>query len=134
MLSGAVPSAEELDSLKGYLVPQAVMGVPQIASSIGVPLDEPDPFTSANLVAPLDSASAALAALARRVAPRDRYVVTAILISSDNRVAVINETLVRIGSTLPGGYRVTAIENDHVEIVGSTGVRRVLAIRDDTGP
>lgn len=132
-VSAAVPSAEDLDSLGKYLAARPSRGVPVIASNTGFRNDRPDPFVSIDFVPQPDSGAAVAVPVVKPVA-RDRYVVTAILISSDKRVAVVNEDLVSVGSMLPGGFRVTAIENDHVEIVAPSGVRRLLTIRSTSGP
>ena len=123
-VTSSLPSREELDSLSKYLAARA----PQSGSGFRVferpRIDDYDPFASSDFVE-LNVSSTAPTPPAR-----DRYVVTAILISKDKRVAVINDALVSVGSILPGGVRVTAIENDHVEIVGRSGTRRMLAIKD----
>ena len=127
-VSTGIPSAEELDSLSRYLAARP----PQSAPGFGIVgrsnFDQFDPFASAEFVELNVSSTAPVPRV------RDRYVVTAILISKDRRVAVINDTLVSVGSILPGGIRVTAIENDHVEIVGRSGTRRMLSIKDSEGP
>lgn len=136
-ISAGIPSAEELDSLSKYLTARPSRGVPVIASVNRTQIDQPDPFVSMDF-APAknagDSASAAGTQPAVRPVPRDRYVVSAILIASDKRLAVVNESVVTVGTMLPGGFRVTAIENDHVEIVAPSGVRRMLTVRESTGP
>lgn len=130
-VSPGIPSAEELDSLTRYLVPRQSRGVPIVAVATPVQFNQPDPFVSIEYVAAPDTT---VSQAVVRPVPRDRYVVSAILISSDRRIAVINEQLVTLGSMLPGGFRVTAIENDHVQIVAPTGASRVLTIRETTGP
>lgn len=130
VISAGIPTAEEFDSLSKYLAARPSQGVPEITSTQRVRQDLFDPFTAGDFVALTDTAGAVT------VVPkvRDRYVVTAILISRDRRVAVIDEALVSVGSILPGGVRVTAIETDHVEIVAPSGTRRMLAIKDSDGP
>lgn len=128
-LSSAIPAAEELEALGRFMTPAPLQGVPAIANASGMRLDGPDPFASNDYTKIIDTAGAA------PVQPvRERNVVSAILIANDRRVAVIDETLVSVGSTLPGGFRVTAIENDHIVIVTPDGVRRMLAIRDSNEP
>lgn len=131
-VSAGIPTAEELDSLARYLIPRQSRGVPVVAVATPVQYDQPDPFISMEYVAPPETPLAP-DTVARPV-PRDRYVVSAILISNDKRIAVINEQLVTVGSMLPGGFRVTAIENNHVQIVAPTGVSRMLSIRESTTP
>jgi hypothetical protein len=125
-VSASIPSAAEMDSLSKYLSPRAARGVPVLATGNALRAGQPDPFFSMDVVTTSDSLNRTVP----RPAVRDRYVVTAILISNNKRIAVINEALVTVGSMLPGGFRVTAIENDHVEIVAPSGVSRMLAIRE----
>ncbi len=130
-VSPGIPSAEELDALAPYLTPRPSRGVPSVAVAAPIRYDQPDPFVSMEYVAAVDST---VTRTVVRPVQRDRYVVSAILISSDRRIAVINEELVTVGSMLSGGFRVTAIENDHVQIVAPTGVSRRLTVRESTGP
>ncbi len=123
-----IPTAEEFASLGKYLRAVPAQGVPVLTSAERVRADSYDPFFSADLLASAPVVSGPIAPV------RDRYVVTAILISRDKRVAVIDESLVSVGSVLAGGIRVIAIENDHVEIVGPSGTRRMLTIKDTNGP
>lgn len=131
-VSAGIPSVDELDSLTRYLMPRQSRGIPSVAVAAPVQFDQPDPFISMEYVAAPDTTVSQQPVV--RPVPKDRYVVSAILISSDKRIAVINEQLVTVGSMLPGGFRVTAIENDHVQIVAPTGVSRMLSIRESTGP
>ncbi len=130
-VSPGIPSAEDLDSLSRYLKARPLGAVPRLVGNARFPGDEVDPFVSVDYAAAPEPTGSPTDP---KPVVRDRYVVTAILISSDRRIAVINETLVTVGSMLPGGFRVTAIENDHVQIVAPSGASRVLAIRENTGP
>jgi hypothetical protein len=127
-VSTGIPSAEELDSLSQYLAARPPQSAPGFGIASRANFDQFDPFASPDFVDVNVSSTAPVPRV------RDRYVVTAILISKDRRVAVINDALVSVGSILPGGIRVTAIENDHVEIVGRSGTRRMLSIKDSEGP
>lgn len=60
--------------------------------------------------------------------PATRWTVSAILISDSRRVAVVNEQLVGVGATLPGGARLVAIERDHVVIDEPGRGRRVIRV------
>lgn len=124
-----VPTADEFDSLTRYLKAPPAQGVPSLVSAARVQTDSYDPFASADFMATEAPVTASTSAPVR-----ERYVVTAILISKDRRVAVIDDALISVGSVLPGGIRVIAIENDHVEIVGPGGTRRMLTIKDSSGP
>jgi hypothetical protein len=53
---------------------------------------------------------------------------TAILISDDRSVAVIDEMVVSVGDKLPDGARVDAIRSDRVSVVERNGQRRVLTL------
>ena len=128
VVAAGLPTADEFDSLGKYLKARPVQGVPELSSAARVQADLFDPFASPDFV-PVDGATSGAVPQVR-----DRYVVTAILISREKRVAVVDDVLVNVGSVLPGGVRVTAIESDHVEIVGPTGTRRMLTIKDSNGP
>jgi hypothetical protein len=127
-VNAGVPSAEEFDSLSKYLRARPAQGVPQLVSAEGVQAGLYDPFASPDFV-PVEGATPSSVPQVR-----DRYVVTAILISRDKRVAVVDDVLVGVGTVLPGGVRVTAIESDHVEVVSPSGTRRMLTIKDSNGP
>jgi hypothetical protein len=119
-----LPAVEEIDSLGKYLRPQQNLVVPVVASGAIVRDAEADSYERVSRVQ-------------RQSVPRenpavDSYQVTAILISSDRRVAVVNETLVSVGSMLPGGAKILAIENDYVEIFVD-GKRRLLSIKESSG-
>lgn len=131
VISAGIPTAEEFDSLSKYLAVRPSQGVPDITSLQSVRQDLFDPFSSGNFVALTDTAGTVTVVVPK---VRDRFIVTAILISKDRRVAVIDESLVSVGSILFGGVRVTAIESDHVEVVAPGGARRMLAIKDSDGP
>jgi len=53
---------------------------------------------------------------------------TAILISDQRSVAVIDEAVVGVGDRLPNGARVDAIQSDRVVVVERNGQRRVLTL------
>lgn len=139
VVSASIPSPEELDSLSRYLKSQPSRGLPRLVGNTQLPGDEIDPFVSveyavAAAATTTDSTASVPSLPTLKPIVRDRYVVSAILISGERRIAVINESLVTVGSMLPGGFRVTAIENDHVQIVAPSGATRMLAIRESTGP
>lgn len=129
-VSSSIPSAEELDSLSKYLKPGQLQGIPRLVGNTQLPGNDIDPFVSFE---PAVTADTSGQATEPKAIARDRYVVSAILISSEKRIAVINELLVTVGSMLPGGFRVTAIENAHVQIVAPNGQTRMLSIRE-SGP
>ena len=61
-------------------------------------------------------------------APGARWVVSAILLMDAQRMAVVNDSVVVVGSTLPGGARVVEIESDRVVLQESGGSRRVISL------
>jgi hypothetical protein len=61
-------------------------------------------------------------------AARPRWVVSAILLTDAQRMAVVNDSVVVVGSTLPGGGRIVEIQSDRVVLQESGGVRRVISL------
>lgn len=59
---------------------------------------------------------------------RPRWVVSAILLTDAQRMAVVNDSVVVVGSGLPGGARVVEIQSDRVVLQESGGVRRVISL------
>lgn len=59
---------------------------------------------------------------------RPRWVVSAILLTDARRMAVVNDSVVVVGSTLPGGARIAEIEADRVVLEESGGVRKVVSL------
>ncbi|MBA3656307.1 MAG: hypothetical protein H0W69_03030 [Gemmatimonadaceae bacterium] len=128
ILSSVIPTAENMDSLGRYLAPLQATAVPVLDNVSQLRIDNSDPFRSET-----DSTSETVPQAATILTPPTQYVLSAILISTDNRLAVVNETLVSIGTVLPGGTRVTAIEPDHIVIVAPSGIRRMLTVKDANG-
>ncbi len=58
---------------------------------------------------------------------RPRWVVSAILLTDAQRMAVVNDSVVVVGSTLPGGARIVEIQSDRV-VLQEGGVRRVISL------
>lgn len=119
------PSPAALDSLRPHLR-RTETPPRQIPSLAYDALSENDPFQADAPVAPAPEPSFAPSE------PQPREVIhlrlSAILISGAERVAVVNNALVRVGSSLPGGGRVVGIERDHVQIVSREGGRTVLRL------
>lgn len=63
-----------------------------------------------------------------RAASRPRWIVSAILLTDARRMAVLNDSVVVVGSMTSGGARVIAIESDHVVLQESGGARRVVPL------
>ncbi len=128
VLSSVIPTVESLDSLGHYLSPVQAPAVPVLDNISQLRMDNSDPFGSET-----DVTSSTPPQAGPVIALPTQYVLSAILISTDNRLAVVNELLVSVGTVLPGGTRVTAIEPDHIVIVAPSGVRRMLTVKDANG-
>jgi hypothetical protein len=59
---------------------------------------------------------------------RPRWVVSAILLTDAQRMAVVNDSVVVVGSTLPGGARIVEIQSDRVVLQEAGGGRRVVSL------
>ena len=57
-----------------------------------------------------------------------RWVVSAILLTDARRMAVVNDSVVVVGSTLPGGARILEIQSDRVVLQEAGGGRRVISL------
>ena len=122
--SAPLPTAEELEALRPY-----VSRTPPVPAKTASPAPEytlggTDPFAkvSRNELRPI-----AVGGFSGPVAPR--WVVSTIMITENRRVAVINNALASVGTVLPGGARVLAIEPDHVVLVESNGARREVSVQ-----
>jgi hypothetical protein len=76
--------------------------------------------------APRDRSSGGASAPAGPARPR--WVVSAILLTDAQRMAVVNDSVVVVGSTLPGGARIVEIQSDRVVLQESGGARRVVSL------
>lgn len=61
-------------------------------------------------------------------AARPRWVVSAIALTDARGWAVVNDSVVVVGSTLPGGARVVEIQLDRVVLQERGGARRVISL------
>lgn len=57
-----------------------------------------------------------------------RWVVSAILLTDARSMAVVNDSVVVVGSTLPGGARIVEIQSDRVVLQEAGGGRRVISL------
>lgn len=121
------PSPAMLDSLRPFVRP-VDREVQDIASFGYDQLSEHDPFEGEPSYMPIADPEPAPSRVEAPVPQRARPTVTAILITGDQKVAVIDNALVRIGSILPDGARVVGIERDHVQIVSRDGGRMSLRL------
>ena len=60
--------------------------------------------------------------------PAPSWRVSAILVADNRRVAIVNDSAVSIGDTVPGGARVVEIELDFVVLRAADGARTVLRL------
>lgn len=116
------PDPAALDSLGPYLRP---MSLTSTRSGAPNELVIPDEY----LAQPRDyGQDYGPAASEPSPAPRARWSVSAILLTDLRRMAVVNDSVVVVGATLPGGARVVAIESDHVVLQESGGRRRTISL------
>lgn len=119
-------SATEWTALAPYLGPVAG-STPAFAAAdeSGAVRRGRDPFMAA---VPQRAPRIAPPAATRPPEPGGSWSVSAILITGERRVAVIDERVVAPGDTLDGGARVTAIERDHVVVRDGRGRVRQLTV------
>lgn len=117
----AMPTAGELAALERYLRPVAVdvgrVGVPPTVVIDG------NPFRG-----PAVRRTAAPEAGPRAAPPAPRWTVTAIMVAGEQRVAIVNDRMVRPGDRLDDGARIAAVERDHVVLITPGGERRRLEL------
>ncbi|MFO7892106.1 MAG: hypothetical protein R6U63_00110 [Longimicrobiales bacterium] len=117
-----LPTAGELVALERYLTPVAV----EAAGQVGVPptvVIDGNPFRG-----PQVQEVAAPAEGPRAAEPAPRWTVTAIMVAGEQRVAIVNDRMVRPGDRLDDGARIAAVERDHVVLITPGGERRRLEL------
>lgn len=96
-----------------------------------------DPFAARRLSPALklgvDVTGATMDTTARRKIAEPKWHVSAILIGGAQRAAIINDVLVRVGDTLPGGTKLTSVEQDRVVLTESNGTAHTVAVREGEG-
>lgn len=117
----AVPGIEALEALGPYLAADAA-GLTGADPGSPVRLAR-DPFTAGGW-----SVAAAPGVAEPRRSTGSGWSVSAIMISDNRRLAIVDDRLVEPGDTLPGGTRVVEVARDHVLLVGADGVRRRVAL------
>ncbi|MDQ6718213.1 MAG: hypothetical protein M3Z17_07690 [Gemmatimonadota bacterium] len=123
--SASLPTSQELDSLRGYVLRTQPVAEP-LKPTTGMLSVGTDPFAKVSVAeAPSYVGGAAPVAGPGPV----RWVVSTIMITENRRVAVINGVLATAGTVLPGGARVLAIEPDHVVLAESSGARREVSVQ-----
>lgn len=122
-VSSKFPAPATFDSLGRYLRP-----MPATAGRTGT--EPADFFSTTEYFAPRGRSGSddGAPSTASRPGTRPRWVVSAILLTELRKLAVLNDSVVVLGSLLPGGARVIAIESDHVVLQESSGARRVISM------
>jgi len=121
--SATLPTPQELDSLRGYVIRSApVVQAPKPTVS-AYAIGGSDPFAK---VASWETPKYSTAPLGPVPA---RWTVSTIMITENRRVAVINGALASPGTVLSGGVRVLAIEPDHVVLAESSGARHEISVQ-----
>jgi len=62
-----------------------------------------------------------------------KWNVSAILIGGARRAAIINDELVHVGESLPGGVKLTSVERDRVVLTDSRGTAHTIAVKEGEG-
>jgi len=137
LLSGVQPTAlagaSPIRNITPYAVPNDSLA-PSAAARPGQTISlARDPFTAAASyqavsrgipVAPRRSSAASAGATGRS------WQVTAVLITRSRRAAVINDSLIDEGGSVPGGARLTSVGPDRVVLTDAHGTRHTLTARD----
>lgn len=118
----ALPTASELVELERYLTPVAIEDVGRVGMPPRVDIDG-NPFRGRTV-----PRTAAPEVGPRAAEPQPRWTVTAIMIAGEERVAIVNDRLVRPGDRLDDGARIAAVERDHVVLITPGGERRRLEL------
>lgn len=122
-----LPTPEELDSLRGYVVRTAPVVQAPAPSPQAYAIGGSDPFAKVARWETPKYIAGAISAPSRPNAPR--WIVSTIMITENRRFAVINGVQASVGSVLSGGARVLTIEPDHVVIAESDGARREVSVQ-----
>jgi hypothetical protein len=62
-----------------------------------------------------------------------KWRVSAILIGGAQRAAIVNDVLLRVGDTLPGGTKLTSVEQGRVVLTESNGTAHTVAVKEGEG-
>lgn len=123
--SPELPNVEQLDSLRGYVTRSAPTVQAPASQEQAYTLGGADPFAK---VSRAEARSAQAGGV--YVGPSaPRWTVSTIMITENRRVAVVNGVLAGVGTILPGGARVLAIEPDHVVLAEAGGARREISVQ-----
>jgi hypothetical protein len=94
---------------------------------------ERDPFTASAVYHPAERRVPQVRRSADVDESSQSWRVTAVLITNARRAAVINDSLVEQGGTLPGGARLTSVDADRVVVTDAHGGRHTITARDEGG-
>jgi len=135
LLSGVQPTtalagASPIRNLTPYTVPHdsPVTGAPSLPGQ--TLLLQRDPFTA---TASYRAVTRGIPLVRRPVqagAAAHAWQVTAVLITRTRRAAVIDDSLIDEGGSIPGGARLTSVEPDRVIVTDARGARHTLTARD----
>jgi hypothetical protein len=119
-----IPPRDPLGAdISSYVVP---LGFDSLVPRFRIPV-RADPFARAGADDIPAVASERTSRTVRASAGRS-HVLTAILVSDDRQVAVIDDEAVRVGDVLPDGARVSAIQPNKVFVVDSKGRWQTLTL------
>lgn len=85
-----------------------------------------DPFALPAVGGPVETATGPARATREQ---RPHWVVSSILFEGSRRSAIVNNAWVTIGDNLGGGFRVTAVERDHIVVTGVNGERHIVPLQ-----
>jgi hypothetical protein len=117
------------------LLPYAAPVPDSLGSSLPVPENVAlprDPFVGREPVAAARPAGNGAAPVVQH-SEGPKWEVTATLTSGARRAAVINDALIYVGDTLPGGSRLTSVERDRVVLTDAKGTPHTVAVKEDNG-
>jgi len=112
---------DALDSLSRYLRPVALTSA-QASTEPAELFAREDYYVQPQGVGDVSDAVPA------RGAAVARWVVSAILVTDAQRMAIVNNAVVQVGAELPGGARVVEIQSDRVVLQESGGGRREISL------
>lgn len=123
----SVTPAPQLTQLLAYAVP-----LPD-TFSIASPMNDNslmgrDPFIGAQ--APTRAAAVPAGAPRRPGNDGPRWIVTATMITGTRRAAVINDVLIYMGDSVPGGGKLTAVERDRVVVTDPKGASHTVTVKE----
>jgi hypothetical protein len=135
LLSGVQPTtalagASPIRNLTPYTVPNdsPVTSGPSLPGQ--TMLLQRDPFTAAASYRTVTRAIPLVRPPVGSQAVAHRWQVTAVLITRSRRAAVIDDSLIDEGASVPGGARLTSVTPDRVIVTDARGTRHMLTARD----